>query len=67
MATASFGYLRLRRDDYGDADLARWLARIRAQSWSQAYVFFKHEDQGTAPRLARRLLELAGASESAPA
>jgi uncharacterized protein YecE (DUF72 family) len=58
-ATASFGYLRLRRDDYGDADLVRWLARIRAQSWSQAYVFFKHEDEGAAPRLALRLLELA--------
>ena len=67
VATASFGYLRLRRDDYGDADLARWLARIRAQSWSQAYVFFKHEDQGTAPRLAQRLLALAGADENAPA
>ena len=66
-ATASWGYLRLRRDDYGDAALARWLARIRAQPWSQAYVFFKHEDEGAAPRLALRLLELAGASEAAPA
>ena len=58
-ATASFGYLRLRRDHYDDADLLRWLARIRAQPWSQAYVFFKHEDEGAAPRLAQRLLELA--------
>jgi uncharacterized protein YecE (DUF72 family) len=66
LATASFGYLRLRRDDYGDADLVRWLARIRAQPWSQAYVFFKHEDEGAAPRLAQRLMELAGASEAAP-
>jgi uncharacterized protein YecE (DUF72 family) len=67
VATASFGYLRLRRDDYGDADLARWLARIRAQPWEQAYVFFKHEDEGAAPRLARRLMELAGADAAAPA
>jgi len=66
-ATASWGYLRLRRDDYGDADLARWLARIRAAPWSQAYVFFKHEDEGAAPRLAQRLMALAGASETAPA
>jgi uncharacterized protein YecE (DUF72 family) len=57
-ATASWGYLRLRRDDYGDADLVRWLARIRAQPWSKAYVFFKHEDEGAAPRLASRLMEL---------
>jgi uncharacterized protein YecE (DUF72 family) len=58
IATASFGYLRLRRDDYDDADLARWLARIRAQPWSTAYVFFKHEDEGAAPRLAQRLMRL---------
>jgi uncharacterized protein YecE (DUF72 family) len=67
LATASFGYLRLRRDDYGDADLVRWLARIRAQPWSRAYVFFKHEDEGAAPRLARRLMELASAGATAPA
>jgi uncharacterized protein YecE (DUF72 family) len=63
VATASWGYLRLRRDDYGDGDLVSWLARIRAQPWSQAYVFFKHEDEGAAPRLARRLMELASARE----
>jgi uncharacterized protein YecE (DUF72 family) len=66
VATASFGYLRLRRDDYGDEDLVRWLARIRAQSWSQAYVFFKHEDEGAAPRLAQRLMDLASAGAAAP-
>jgi uncharacterized protein YecE (DUF72 family) len=67
VATASFGYLRLRRDDYSDADLVRWLVRIRAQPWSQTYVFFKHEDEGAAPRLALRLMELAKAGETAPA
>ena len=35
-----------------------------AQPWSQAYVFFKHEDEGAAPRLARRLMELASARET---
>jgi hypothetical protein len=30
------------------------------------HVFFKHEDDGTAPAFARRLLEAAGA-QSAPA
>jgi uncharacterized protein YecE (DUF72 family) len=59
VATADWGYLRLRRDDYADADLERWLARIHAQPWSEAYVFFKHEDQGAAPRLAQRLMALA--------
>ena len=59
VATASWGYLRLRRDDYTDADLAAWATRIGAQPWSDAYVFFKHEDEGAAPRLALRLMELA--------
>ena len=42
--TADWGYLRLRRGDYADADLAAWAGRIRAQPWSRAYVFFKHEE-----------------------
>jgi uncharacterized protein YecE (DUF72 family) len=58
VATASWGYLRLRRDDYGDADLESWAERIRGQGWSEAYVFFKHEDEGAAPKLALRLMEI---------
>jgi uncharacterized protein YecE (DUF72 family) len=57
-ATAEWGYLRLRRQDYGEAEIAAWAERIRAQTWSEAWVFFKHEDQGTGPRLAGRLLEI---------
>jgi uncharacterized protein YecE (DUF72 family) len=55
--TASWGYLRLRRVDYTDADVEAWAGRIKAQPWEEAFVFFKHEDDGTAPRLAARLLE----------
>jgi uncharacterized protein YecE (DUF72 family) len=61
VATASWGYLRLRRENYGDAELAAWAERIRSQGWSEAYVFFKHEDDGTAPVFARRLLQVMGA------
>src|SRR4029453_1428765 len=56
--TARWGYLRLRRVDYTDADVAGWAERIRAQPWEEAFVFFKHEDEGTAPKLAARLIEL---------
>lgn len=56
--TADFGYLRLRRESYTDDDLKRWLAAIYAESWEEAFVFFKHEDAGAAPRLAARLLAL---------
>jgi uncharacterized protein YecE (DUF72 family) len=61
IATAPFGYLRLRRENYGDADLEAWADRIRSQGWSEAYVFFKHEDDGTAPKFALRLMEVMGA------
>jgi uncharacterized protein YecE (DUF72 family) len=61
VATASFGYLRLRRAEYGDPELEAWAERIRGENWSEAYVFFKHEDDGTAPKFARRLMEIVGA------
>jgi uncharacterized protein YecE (DUF72 family) len=59
LATADWGYVRLRGTDYGDAELKAWLRRMRSQRWRGAYVFFKHEDQGNGPRLAKRLMELA--------
>jgi uncharacterized protein YecE (DUF72 family) len=59
VATADWGYLRLRGTDYHDAALKSWLKRMRGQGWEDAYVFFKHEDAGNGPRLAKRLLELA--------
>jgi uncharacterized protein YecE (DUF72 family) len=58
VSTADWGYLRLRREDYSDDDLRRWRAAIEAQPWTEAFVFFKHEDEGAAPRLAARLLAL---------
>ncbi|HYE02864.1 MAG TPA: DUF72 domain-containing protein [Phycisphaerales bacterium] len=60
-ATAPWGYLRLRRAEYADADLSTWARRVRDAGWSEVFVFFKHEDAGTGPRFARRFLELAGA------
>jgi uncharacterized protein YecE (DUF72 family) len=60
-STTSWGYLRLRRDRlYDDQELAEWAARVRAQAWDEAYVFFKHEDEGAGPRLAARFRELFG-------
>jgi uncharacterized protein YecE (DUF72 family) len=56
--TADWGYLRLRRPDYGEADLAARADRIRSQPWSDAFVFFKHEEEGTGPRLAEAMRAL---------
>jgi uncharacterized protein YecE (DUF72 family) len=57
VATASWGYVRLRKDEYPDALLEHWAAAIRAQPWKDAYVYLKH-DEGDAPSVARRLLAL---------
>ena len=56
-ATGTWGYLRLRREDYTDADLDAWAARLAGQAWTEAFVFFKHEEEGAAPELARRFGE----------
>ena len=58
--TANWGYLRLRRVNYSAENLAEWLQRVRDQNWDHAYVFFKHEDEGTGPKLAGEFLKLAG-------
>jgi uncharacterized protein YecE (DUF72 family) len=58
--TADWGYLRLRRVNYAEENLAEWLQRIRAQGWNETFLFFKHEDEGTGPKLAAEFLGLAG-------
>jgi uncharacterized protein YecE (DUF72 family) len=55
VATADWGYLRLRREQYDAAALARWAARIREKPWADTYVFFKHEDGAAGPRFAEAL------------
>ena len=64
VSTADWGYLRLRRVEYTEDDLRTWADRVREQPWSEAYVFFKHEDAGTGPKLAARFLEIAGSAPS---
>jgi uncharacterized protein YecE (DUF72 family) len=43
-ATASWGYLRLHRPDYDAGALGEWARCVTAQTWSDAYVFFKHDE-----------------------
>ena len=59
VATADFGYLRLRREDYGGGELTAWAERVLAQRWGEAFVFFKHEDPGKGLRFAAALMALA--------
>jgi len=57
ISTTDWGYLRLRRVEYTDAQLDEWADGIRAQSWAETFVFFKHEDEATGPALASRFEE----------
>jgi len=66
VSTADFGYLRLRMPDYGDAELLTWMNRVRQQEWGDAFVFFKHEDEGKGPQMAGRFMELAKQSPVSP-
>lgn len=56
--TADWGYLRLRRVVYSTTELRDWIGRIKAQDWKTTFVFFKHEDEGSGPRLASELIDL---------
>ena len=58
VATADWGYVRLRQVVYEAAELEKWADDVRNQSWSDAYVFFKHEDTGTGPVLAQNFRAL---------
>jgi len=60
VATADFGYLRLRDEGYGDDELGRWVETIRAQRWHDTWIYFKHEESGAGPAFAKRLLHALG-------
>ena len=60
VATADWGYLRLRREDYQPADVERWAGAIeeKATAWSEVFVYFKHEESGIGPKLAAQMLTI---------
>ena len=62
VATADYGYLRLRREDYTDADMSRWAEAIKANEsvWPDVFVYLTHEESGVGPKLATQLMGLLG-------
>jgi uncharacterized protein YecE (DUF72 family) len=59
VATADWGYVRLRRDAYPDELVTEWAQKIRGQPWSEAFVYLKH-DKGDAPGVAKKLIDALG-------
>ena len=62
VATADYGYLRLRREDYTAADIGKWAKIIDGQreGWSETFIYFKHEDSGVGPKFAARMIKNLG-------
>ena len=60
VATADYGYLRLRDEGYEPADIGRWheLLGEKGANWTDAFVYFKHEDAGKGPAFAKALMAL---------
>ncbi len=52
--TGPWGYVRLRLEQYSEAELKRWADRLRASAWETVFVYFMHEP--TAPAYARALM-----------
>jgi uncharacterized protein YecE (DUF72 family) len=57
--TAPWGYVRLRLENYSEADLDQWARRLVDTGWQEIHVYFMHEP--TAPGYAQTLLRLASA------
>lgn len=54
------GYLRLRKTEYTDDELREWAGRIGSAlaAGNDVYCYFKHEDSGLSPRMAKRLVQM---------
>ena len=55
--TASWGYVRLRLEEYSEEALRIWAERLMATGWREIYAYFMHEP--TAPEYARALMRAA--------
>jgi uncharacterized protein YecE (DUF72 family) len=62
--TAPWGYVRLRLEQYSDADLEQWARRLAQTGWKEIYVYFMHEP--TAPAYAQTLMRFAATPASPP-
>jgi len=58
VATAGFGYYRLRDEGYSAADISRWADVVHADAAGgrEVFVYFKHEEEGKGPEFARLLM-----------
>jgi uncharacterized protein YecE (DUF72 family) len=61
LRTADYSYFRLRDEGYQPADISRWGDVINGMGGiGDAFVYFKHEEQGKGPEFARLLMQSVG-------
>jgi uncharacterized protein YecE (DUF72 family) len=58
--TADYAYFRLRDEGYQQADIEKWATIVRGLPPRDAFVYFKHEEQGLGPDFARRFIAALG-------
>lgn len=60
--TGRFLYLRLRRHEYGPAEIEAWAARLAPflEAGTDAFVFFRHDETGRATEFAAALTKAVG-------
>jgi uncharacterized protein YecE (DUF72 family) len=64
LAWEPFGFLRLRKSAYTDEEMSSWAERIRPvlAGGHDIFCYFKHEDLGASPKMAKRLEYMLGHS-----
>jgi len=68
VATAEYGYFRLRDEGYQPADIERWGGIVSSMTGiGEAFVYFKHEEQGKGPEFARLMINSLGIQTNDPA
>jgi uncharacterized protein YecE (DUF72 family) len=60
--TADYAYFRLRDEGYTPDDIARWADTIarETEKCREAFVYFKHEEEGKGPEFAKLLMDRLG-------
>ena len=60
VATADFGYFRLRDEGYAAQDLRKWVETVKqlGAGWKDTFIYFKHEESGIGPALAQEFRAL---------
>ena len=52
--TADYAYFRLRDEGYQQGDIEKWATTVGSLAPRDAFVYFKHEEQGLGPDFAKR-------------